>query len=200
MSRVSFEDSTSKSLLNGLRVGDPVAWARVSTIYGPLILGWGKRFGLPRPDCEDLCQSVLISVIRYGEGFKKDKPNYGFRIWLFTVTRREIIKQQTSKQRLPTIDSQTISELVRDEAAQRDDPADPPEVLNELYRRAVKIVKDSCLAENWEIFMLAIAADLDYEEIARRYGTTTGNVRTIRCRYIAKLRGLLELTDDEPPQ
>lgn len=199
MPRVSFENSTSQSLLDGLRVGDPVAWARVSMVYGPLIMGWGKRFGLSREDCDDICQSVLMNVIRYGKGFKKDKPNCGFRIWLFTVTRREIIKQQTNKQRLSTIDAETLSELVGDEAAQRDEPDDPPEVLNELFRRAIKIVKDSCLAENWEIFMLAIAADLDYEEIARRYGTTTGNVRTIRCRYIAKLRGLLELTDDEAP-
>ncbi len=196
MQTIEFEESTSKSLLAGLRMGDPVAWARVSTVYGPLIMHWGQQLGLPRHDRDDICQSVLISVGQYGKSFCKAKPGDGFRKWLYTVTRNEVIKQQTSPHRLPSIDSQSLATLIHAQETAEDDCADPPDVLNELLRRAIEVVKNSCRPENWEIFLLTIAGQLSYEEIASRYGKTVGNVRTIRCRYVARLRDVLELTDD----
>ncbi len=197
MPALNLADSTSKSLLEGLRIGDPIAWARVATVYGPLIIQWCKRWGLPHHDREDICQAVLTSVVLYGETFNKAKPSDQFRKWLFTVTRNHVIKQQTSHHRITTIDAQSISKLVADEQAMLDDPEDPPEVLNELHRRAIQVVRDSCLPENWDIFMAAVTRELDYEEIARRFNTTVGNVRVIRCRYTKKLQDLLELTDDK---
>lgn len=196
MQTTGYEESTSKSLLAGLRMGDPVAWARVSTVYGPLIMYWCQQLGLPRHDRDDICQSVLISVGQYGKNFCKAKPGDGFRKWLFTVTRNEVIKQQTNPHRLPSIDGQSLATLIHAQETDEDDCADPPEVLSELLRRALEVVKNSSRSENWEIFLAAVSEQLSYEEIASRYGTTVGNVRTIRCRYLARLRDVLELTDD----
>lgn len=196
MPTLDLTDSTSQSLLNGLRLGAPVAWSRVATVYGPLIMQWCKRWGLSHHDREDTCQAVLASVVRYGATFNKSKPGDQFRKWLFIVTRNHVIKQQTSRHRMTAIDAQTLSQLLADEHAMCDDPHDSQEVLNELHRRAIQIVRDSCLPENWDIFMAAIAKELSYEEIARRFGTTVGNVRVIRSRYAKKLHNLLELTGD----
>ena len=197
MTVAELQESTSKSLISGLRLGDPMAFTRVSMIYGPLIMFWCKsKFKLDHQDAEDVCQEVLVNVVRYGTSFEKRAESGGFRKWLYTITRFDAIRYVEKNRHKLSLDPNVIDRLISEKASNDEDPDDSPEVLDELLRRAMLVVKNSCTPRNWEIFLAAIEKGYDYGEVARRFANTAGNVRLIKCRLLARLRDNLELTDD----
>lgn len=193
---LAHDDSTSRSLLSGLRNRDPIAWERVSSLYGPHIHYWGKRFGLNNTDTDDLCQTVLVAVIKHSDKFRKENPSHSFRKWLYVIARREAIRMKQSKAALPLAEQSLFQALVEEETQQIDDPSDSETALSELHQRALGLLKASVNAKTWEIFWEATASNLTTEMIAIRFDTTSGNVRVIKMRMLAKLMSILELSDD----
>jgi RNA polymerase sigma-70 factor (ECF subfamily) len=191
-----FKDPTSKSLLSQLKVGNPMAWTRITKVYGPLIAYWcRRRFFLNAEDTEDVCQSVLQNVVNYGTGFEKHPDKGGFRVWLYTITRNEVIKLLKSDRASESFDPQLLAQILGGEVSRHHDPEDPPEVLNALQRRALQIVQNSVKASTWEIFMTAIAQE-DLTAVAMRFGIKPNRVRQIKYRLLGRFRDLLEPSDD----
>ena len=54
--------STSQSLLVGLKDGDPRAWQRLVSLYGPLIYYWCRSADVGPDDTADLVQEVFRKV------------------------------------------------------------------------------------------------------------------------------------------
>jgi RNA polymerase sigma-70 factor (ECF subfamily) len=71
---------TRSSLLVRLRAGaaDPEAWLEFVQLYGPLILGWCRRWGLQEADAEDVTQTVLLKLSERLRDFEYD-PARSFR-------------------------------------------------------------------------------------------------------------------------
>jgi RNA polymerase sigma-70 factor, ECF subfamily len=183
-----------------------MAWARIAEVYSPLIIHWCSRLGLNEHDCHDCCQQILLVVIRYGASFRKENEGDRFRKWLWTVTRREVQRFKSAPSRLPTSDAAMLAVSVCDIPTSDssidnhyfpwgDTPVDN-RVSSEVILRALQIVRNSCREQTWDIFMAAISDEMSLDAIASRFSTTTGNVRQIKFRLLARLRDLLELTDD----
>ncbi|MHC5537501.1 RNA polymerase sigma factor [Singulisphaera rosea] len=78
-------NETRQSLLLRAQTGESNAWKDLTDLYRPLILGWLKRQGVCARDQEDLCQEVLLSVVKHLPGFQHSGNRGAFRSWLRTI-------------------------------------------------------------------------------------------------------------------
>lgn len=185
--------STSTSLLHGIRNADPAAWARVCSLYGPLIQHWCRLKGVAAADIDDVTQDVLVAVIKYGATFRKERPEDRFRNWLWVVTKHGIVAHGKG---LANSRQLTAEELIHSVEAFDDAPPVPEDVRYALLIKASAIVEAAVSQKTWEIFQESIAGNLSNEHIAERFDTTVNNVRVIRFRMLAKIRDALELTQE----
>ncbi|MFK7737422.1 MAG: RNA polymerase sigma factor [Pirellulaceae bacterium] len=66
-------DSTSITLLQGLKTSDEASWNRFLNLYTPMIFRWGKSLGLDEAASEDLTQDVLTKLITWMREFHYDR-------------------------------------------------------------------------------------------------------------------------------
>ncbi len=52
-------ETTSSSLLQGLKANDSTAWHRLANTYGPLVYAWCRKSGLAGSDVGDVAQEVF---------------------------------------------------------------------------------------------------------------------------------------------
>jgi RNA polymerase sigma-70 factor (ECF subfamily) len=76
---------TRQSLLLRAQNGETDAWKDLTALYRPLILGWLNRQGVQARDLEDLCQEVLLSVVKHLPAFQHSGHRGAFRSWLRTI-------------------------------------------------------------------------------------------------------------------
>ncbi len=79
--------TTQSSLLLRLRFapGDDQTWVEFVHRYGPLILGWCRRWQLQEADAQDVTQTVLTRLAERLRTFEYD-PAQSFRAYVRTVT------------------------------------------------------------------------------------------------------------------
>jgi RNA polymerase sigma-70 factor (ECF subfamily) len=78
-------DETRRSLLIRAQAGETDAWKDMLGLYRPLILSWLNRQGVPPGELEDLCQEVLLSVVKYLPDYQHSGNRGAFRTWLRTI-------------------------------------------------------------------------------------------------------------------
>src|SRR5262249_19406496 len=78
-------NETRQSLLFRARTGEENAWKDLTDLYRPLILGWLVRQGVPVRDLEDLCQDILLSMVKHLPSFEHSGRRGAFRSWLRTI-------------------------------------------------------------------------------------------------------------------
>jgi RNA polymerase sigma-70 factor (ECF subfamily) len=78
-------DETRQSLLLRARTGEENAWKDLADLYRPLIFSWLTRQRVPARDLEDLCQEVLLSVVKHLPNFQHSNRPGAFRSWLRTI-------------------------------------------------------------------------------------------------------------------
>ena len=92
---------TRASLLLKIRnAEDDDAWKDFVTMYYPLIYHWSVRKGLQAALAEEVSQQVLYRVAKSISQFRYDKDRGCFRSWLYTVTRREVVRLLQSENRV----------------------------------------------------------------------------------------------------
>jgi hypothetical protein len=65
--------STSSNLLLLIKAKDQEGWRRFVHLYGPLVYGWCRRFGLQEADAADVGQDVFRKAIQSIDGFHHDR-------------------------------------------------------------------------------------------------------------------------------
>ena len=76
--------STSFSLLYRVRADDQDGWRRLVRLYGPLVLFWCRRAGVPQADRADVFREVFRAVARYIGDFQRERTG-SFRAWLRVI-------------------------------------------------------------------------------------------------------------------
>src|SRR5262245_12767745 len=80
---------TPRSLLDRVRADDAAAWDRLVKLYGPLVLGWCRSWGLREHDTADVFQEVFQAVAAHLASFRKEKEGDTFRGWLRVIARNK---------------------------------------------------------------------------------------------------------------
>jgi RNA polymerase sigma-70 factor (ECF subfamily) len=182
------------SLLVGVRQHDPLAWQRLTAIYGPTVYGWARRHGLQPADAADLLQQVFASVaVNIGQA-RWDRPGDSFRGWLWTVFHSRLMDYYRQARRQP--------QAVGDSDVKRQcdaEQAPPPETASlmapdesaDLVRRALAIIQSDFKEKTWQAFWRTTVDGVATSDVARDLGLSPAAVCMCRARVLARLRETL---------
>ena len=183
---------TSVTLLGRLRAGaaDPAAWAEFVARYQPLLLAWGRRWGLQEADAHDVTQTVLLRLSERLGNFQYD-PAKSFRGYVKTLARYAWLDLMDLKRRPGANGSGDTAVLqALDHVAARDDLSEQlaDAFDRELYERAADRVRARVEPHTWEAFRLTGLDGLSGADAAARLGMEVATVFKAKSKVQRMLR------------
>jgi RNA polymerase sigma-70 factor (ECF subfamily) len=184
-------DQTRQSLLLRAQTGEEDAWADLTDLYRPLILGWLNRQGVPARDLEDLSQDILLSVVKHLPTFQHSGRRGAFRAWLRTI----VCSRTTDYWRRQ--DAGTQASGGSGAAAALEQIADPDSDLNRQWDEEHDSYVLDCLldlvAEEFEPATLQAFRRLALDgaagtEVARELGMSVAAVYGAKSRVLQRIR------------
>ena len=180
---------TSTTLLNRARGNDPAAWARVVQLYRPLVEFWCRRAGLNPADAEDVAQEVFLAVVSGIERFRREREGDTFRGWLRGIARHKVLRFFEKRGSGPVAAGGTAAGLRLHAVAV--DPLsepDPVEQEQELYRRALELVRGEFEVPTWQAFWRTAVDGQSAPAVAAELGLSAAAVRQAKSRVLRRLR------------
>jgi RNA polymerase sigma-70 factor (ECF subfamily) len=184
-------DETRQSLLLRAQTGETNAWKDLTALYRPLILGWLNRQKVPDRDVEDLCQEVLLSVVKHLPGFQHTGQRGAFRAWLRTI----VCSRTTDYWR--ALDASALASGGSGATAALQQIADPNSELNRQWDEEHDRYVLNCLLdlveEEFEPNTLRAFRRLAFDglsgaEAAQELGLSVSAVYVAKSRVLARIR------------
>ena len=188
-------ESTSSSLLKRVKANDAEAWHRLLDLYSPLVYSWCRRSGMKADAAADVLQEVFQAVFSNIAGFRHDRPGDTFRGWLRIITSNKIRdhfwqRRHEAEARGGTDAYQRFLEL-----AQKDHDATGSRPLDDVFRRALDVIRAEFEDRTWRAFWQATVQERPTSEIAEELDISQAAVRQAKSRVLRRLRR--ELADME---
>jgi RNA polymerase sigma-70 factor (ECF subfamily) len=192
-------ESTSRSLLERARKRDPLAWQRLTDVYGPLVYQWCRRANLQAGDAADVMQEVFQSVFQSLDRFQKTRPEDSFRGWLWTITRNKIRDYYRAHGDQPVAQGGSSAQQWLQQFAD-DDTSDAHEANREpqqawLAQRAVALLHSDFEESTWQAFWLTGVEQQPAEAVAQQLGISLAAVYKAKSRVLRRLREELDGLD-----
>ena len=186
----SSSTSTHRSLLQRARGRDAAAWERMIALYGPLVLGWCRVWGLREDDAADVFQEVFQSVAAHLAGFKRDRTGDTFRGWLRTITRNKVNDFHRRREKEPegVGGSEARNRLAEIPVPLPAEPGNADPAETELLHRALAIMREEFEPRTWEAFWQTAVEGRVAADVAADLGMTPGAVRVAKSRVLHRLR------------
>ncbi len=153
-------------------------------LAGP-VAGWFRAHGAPEPD--DLTSDVFLRAFQGLAGFEGDAD--GFRAWIFTIAHHRLVDDRRRIGRRPS-----TTELTGDGPG-ADTPSDDDPVRDTLARLGTERVRRllaALPADQRDVVVMRVLADLSIAQVAEAIGRTEGAVKQLQRRGLLALRALLE--------
>lgn len=183
--------STSRSLIQRVRVKDPEAWHRLIVLYSPLVWHWCRKMELPAQDAADIFQDVFQAVALHLQQFRLEQPGDTFRGWLRTITKNKVHDHYRNRRHEPQAaggsEAQAWWTRIPD-VTNRIDTGDQSDEENELFRRALDIIKSDFEESTWQAFWRVAVDGRTPQDVAHELGMSQGAVRVAKCRVLHRLR------------
>jgi RNA polymerase sigma-70 factor (ECF subfamily) len=183
-------DKTSSTLLARIKDKDQEAWRKFVHLYGPLVYGWCRRFGLQDADAADVGQDVFRTVAESIDGFHHDQQGDSFRGWFRTVTRNRVLDFLRRKARaahgLGGSDAQAMWHELPDDPADSGS-TDEDDKLS-LARRAIDMVLESSKEATRQAFLRVVIEGQNPAEVARDLGMSVNAVYLAKSHTLRRIR------------
>jgi RNA polymerase sigma-70 factor, ECF subfamily len=194
------ETSTSHSLLERLKDGQPAAWERLTALYAPLVFHWCRSMRLAEQDMPDVFQQVFQAVAAHIRGFHKDRPGDTFRHWLRAITRNKVRDHFRRNARQAQAAGGTDAQIYFSQVAAP--PADPEATdgrdsrdeageTRQLLRGALELVRKQVHPQTWQAFWKVVVEGKTPEEVGKELAMRPGTVRVAKSRVLSRLRSEL---------
>jgi RNA polymerase sigma-70 factor (ECF subfamily) len=182
--------STHRSLLQRARGRDPAAWERMVGLYGPLVFGWCRGWGLRDDDAADVFQEVFQAVAAHLAGFRRDRTGDTFRGWLRTIARNKVNDHFRKREREPEGVGGSEARQLLAQVAGRVPPDEPPadEAEAALLHRALALIRAEFEPRTWEAFWQTAVDGRAAADVAADLGMSPGAVRVAKSRVLHRLR------------
>jgi RNA polymerase sigma-70 factor (ECF subfamily) len=173
---MTFSGDGFAALLAAAAGGDEGAFALLWREYNPRLL---RYLGHHAPqEADDLAADAWLAASRRLSAFAGDER--GFRAWLFTIARHELVDHWRSTGRRPSTplppasmpDRQNGTDLEGDVMAIEDATA------------AVKAITAALSPDQADVILLRVLGDLTVEEVAALLGRRPGTVRVLQHRAL----------------
>lgn len=183
---------TSVSLLE--RARDPAdrdAWNRLVELYAPLLGGWLRRHGAPRPDIDDLVQDVLVVLMRRLPEFRHNGRAGAFRHWLRSVMVHSLRRSARARRRHP--DASAAADLT----PMLDQLEDAGSHLSRLWdrehdlhvaRRLLAWVEPEVRPDTWRAFWRQVLEGASAAAVAAELGISPNAALIAKSRVLKRLR------------
>lgn len=180
-------ESTSSTLINGLRQTNHEAWSKFVRLYTPLIFHWARRTGLQPADAADLVQEVFATLVTKLPEFQYDKSK-SFRSWLRTVTLNKW-REHRRRRSLPAcqaddelLDAGTESELEK---------LWDCEYQRHWLLKGMQTVESEFPRQAWQAFQQYAIQGRPVAEVAKEVNMSVSGVYAAKSRIISRLRQIL---------
>jgi RNA polymerase sigma-70 factor (ECF subfamily) len=130
---------------------------------------------------EDLAAETWLAAVRTLPTFEGDARD--FRALLFAVARRRVVDHYRRMGRRPIV----VPLEAAGDAASRDDPSETVEAALSS-EKAITALTSALPADQAEVIVLRVVADLSVEEVARIMERSAGAVRVLQHRALRRLR------------
>ena len=177
---------TSLSLLQRARVRDQIAWAKLVSLYQPLVLHWCRRGGAPDPEAQDVAQEVFLAAATALPTFERQRDG-SFRAWLRAITRHKLLDLHRRRHRQPLATGGTDG-LQRIHDLPDPTPDEEATEIGTLYRRALDLVRPEFENRTWDAFWRSAVDQQDTALVATELKMTPVAVRIAKSRVLSRLR------------
>lgn len=172
-------------VLSAARAGQEWAFAVLFRDLDPPLLRY-LRARAPAV-AEDLSAETWLAAARGLAEFRGDEA--GFRAWLFTIGRRQVIQHWRDRARRPT------EPFPPDDLAALAGTADP--AADALARvaadDAARLIARHLTPEQADVVLLRLLAGLDVDQVARMLGKRPGAVRALQHKALRRLTKISSL-------
>jgi RNA polymerase sigma-70 factor (ECF subfamily) len=169
------------ALLVAAKAGDEAAVVRLYRDLNPVLVRFlgAQAIGAG----EDLAQDVWLAAAKGLESFSGDEA--GFRAWMFTIARRQLIAHWRRSRRRPqrATDPADLAEVATASDSASDDEPDARVLADE----AVLALVAGLPREQAEIVLLRVVAGFDAEQVGAIVGKRAGTVRVLQHRALRSL-------------
>ena len=190
-------ESTTHSLLVGLKEHDDAAWGRLVRLYTPLVYHWCQKHDLKNDDIPDVIQEVFKSVALNVSRFKKERSQDTFRGWLRVITRHKAmdvyrrlgkeVRGEGGTEAFQRLEAIPVLDSVDDEQGK------DGESQSILFHQALNLIREEFRDSTWKAFWSVVIDGRSPADVADELKMTSGAVRVAKCRVLQRLR--LELGD-----
>jgi RNA polymerase sigma-70 factor (ECF subfamily) len=161
-------------------------------LYSPLMHYWCRRLGVQRADADDVLQEVFQLAFGRIAEFRRSQAGDTLRGWLRGITRNKVLEFYRRSGKQPAaVGGSTIQQRVQ-EIADSDtalgDEADDAELRNELYFRALELVRGEFEALTWKAFWRTTVDAQRPVDVAVELGLSAAAVRMGKSRVLRRIR------------
>ena len=184
-------ESTSVSMLEGMRSGNRDAWSRFVRVYGPVVYAKCRRSGFSSTDSEDIAQDVFVRIQKGIGSFERDGRGKRFRYWLHPIVRTAIADFVRHNKRTPkAIGGSTFQEVVAHVQAnvapeESFSSHDADAVL--IVRQALKLIEGAFEPKSWQAFWRTAIEGASGPVVAQELGMQPNAVRQAKLRVMRRL-------------
>lgn len=172
-------DLPFEMVLVAARSGEGYAWERLYRSFAPAIGGYLRLHGIR--DVDDVTSEVFLGVVRNISIFEGDEA--AFRSWLFVIAHRRVQDFWRSRARRPEPDE--LTEDIHDSACVEET------AIGLLGTARVRQLIQELSADQREVLLLRILADMKIDDIASTLGRSPGAVKQLQRRALEAIRKAL---------
>jgi RNA polymerase sigma-70 factor, ECF subfamily len=180
---------TSLSLLGRARANDQDAWARLTSLYRPLVAFWCRRARCPAEEVEDVTQEVFAAAAAGLATFRRDRPGDSFRGWLRGITRNQVLMYfRRNRGRPQPVGGSDALGQVQNLPDLLVEPAEEAAEVSLVYRRAVAQVRGEFEQRTWHLFWRTVVEGISPAAVAEEMHTTPAAIRQAKSRVLRRLK------------
>jgi RNA polymerase sigma-70 factor (ECF subfamily) len=168
-------------------------WKKLLDEYGPLLRSWLIRAGVPFADQDDLCQEVLVVLVREVSGFERRGPG-AFRAWLRTILHNRIRDYFRAR-------ANRAKAVGGSDAWNRlDELIDPESAISKLWdrdydehlaARTLERVRVDFTSNTWEAFTRQVIEGRPAFDVAKELGISRNAALVAKSRVLSRIRAEL---------
>ena len=179
----------SSLLLEDVRRMDPHGWARLVTIFGPIVYRWCRTSGIRESEAADVVQEVFAAVARGITSFERVKSEGSFRSWLATITRSRVRDHYRRSANRMDAEGGTDAMLRLQQMTQDLDSTICAENVQTLVvREVLQQVKAEFEQTTWAAFWLTTIDEIKAADVAEQTGLSVASVYQAKSRVLRRLR------------
>lgn len=184
---------TTESLVAGLLGRSDPHWLRLVQTYGPLVVQWTAKFGIPHADREDIAQEVFSAASKGIEKYRHDTGLDGsLRRWLWGITRNRVQRYfaelKESPRALGGTDAGKLFSALPELPFEESTPDNLKNAEQELAARAIQLIKTDFQERTWKAFWMTVIEGQTTKQVSEELDMSTNQVRQYRSRVLRQLR------------